>query len=83
MLRLIESCHDGDFPKYLLLKIFGLCLIESRPENDVLRVILDRVWILVDNFKKLKEYLMCTEVWSEYVCRYFSVRLKNLCQQTV
>ncbi|GAB6020434.1 hypothetical protein CHUAL_003128 [Chamberlinius hualienensis] len=75
--ELMKECQDSGFPKHLLFRTLGLCLIVADPPENQRLQILNEVWKVVGRLKNISEYMKCAEVWVEYPVKHFSKREVN------
>lgn len=74
---MIRECEDTGFPKHVLYKSLGVCLVlADPPEEDKLQLLND-VWKVVIKLKNTSDYISCAEIWIEYVVKNFSKRELN------
>ncbi|XP_064477807.1 VPS35 endosomal protein-sorting factor-like isoform X2 [Ornithodoros turicata] len=74
---IMKDCDDSAFPKHILFRTLGLCLIVSDPPEDHKLQVLNEVWKIVSKLRCPVEYMSCAEVWIEYPCKHFSKREIN------
>jgi len=75
--EMIKECEETGLPKYFLYRSLGTCLaLASPPESDQLPLLND-VWKVVTKFKSPGDYMLCSEVWIEYVVKHFGKRELN------
>ncbi|XP_042908545.1 VPS35 endosomal protein-sorting factor-like isoform X2 [Parasteatoda tepidariorum] len=77
LVEIMKECDDSGFPKHLLFRTLGLCLISADPpENEKLQLLND-IWKIVTKLKNPADYMSCAEVWIEYIVKHFSKREVN------
>ncbi|XP_064600257.1 VPS35 endosomal protein-sorting factor-like [Liolophura sinensis] len=75
--ELIKECEETGFPKHLLYRTLGLCLVMADPPSDQRLGVLNDVWKVVMKLKQPADYISCAEVWIEYVVKHFGKREVN------
>ncbi|XP_064636614.1 VPS35 endosomal protein-sorting factor-like [Lineus longissimus] len=73
----IKECEETGFPKHLLHRTLGLCLVMADPPEDQRLAVLNEVWKVIMKLKNPSDYITCAEVWIEYVVKHFSKREVN------
>lgn len=74
---IMKECDEAGFPKHLLFRTLGLCLVVADPpENEKLQVLND-VWKVVTKLKNTSDYMSCAEIWIEYPVKHFTKREVN------
>lgn len=77
LVEIMKECDDSGFPKPLLFRTLGLCLVVSDPpENERLQILND-VWKIVTKLKNPADYMSCAEIWIEYAVKHFGKREVN------
>ncbi|KAJ8318573.1 hypothetical protein KUTeg_003664 [Tegillarca granosa] len=76
-IEMIKECEDTGFPKHLLHRTLGLCLVMASPPEDQKLTVLNEVWKAVMKLKNPVDYIGCAEVWIEYVVMHFGKREVN------
>nr|XP_037287225.1 VPS35 endosomal protein sorting factor-like [Rhipicephalus microplus] len=71
---LMRDCDDASFPKHVLLRTLGLCLVLADPPEDQRRQVLSQAWKAIAKLRSPADYLSCVEVWIEFPCKHFTVR---------
>ncbi|XP_077490535.1 VPS35 endosomal protein-sorting factor-like [Amblyomma americanum] len=71
---LMRDCDDASFPKHVLLRTLGLCLVLADPPEEQRRQVLSQAWKVIAKLRSPADYLSCVEVWIEYPCKHFTVR---------
>lgn len=74
---MMKECQDSGFPKHLLFRTLGLCLVVANPPENQRLQILNEVWKVVAKLKNPSEYMSCAEVWIEYPVKHFTKREVN------
>ncbi|XP_074647304.1 VPS35 endosomal protein-sorting factor-like [Tubulanus polymorphus] len=75
--NMIKDCEETGFPKHLLHRTLGLCLVMADPPEDQKLAVLNEVWKVVMKLKNPADYVGCAEVWIEYVVKHFGKREIN------
>ncbi|GIY19382.1 VPS35 endosomal protein-sorting factor-like [Caerostris darwini] len=77
LVDIMKECDDLGFPKHLLFRTLGLCLVVADPpENERLQILND-VWKIVTKLKNPADYMSCAEIWIEYAVKHFTKREVN------
>ncbi|XP_050032588.1 VPS35 endosomal protein-sorting factor-like [Dermacentor andersoni] len=71
---LMRDCDDASFPKHVLLRTLGLCLVLADPPEDQRVQVLNQAWKAIAKLRSPADYLSCVEVWIEFPCKHFTVR---------
>ncbi|XP_054717134.1 VPS35 endosomal protein-sorting factor-like [Uloborus diversus] len=77
LVDIMKECDDSGFPKPLLFRQLGLCLIVADPPENERLQILNEVWKVVTKLKNASDYMSCAEIWIEYAVKHFSKREVN------
>ncbi|CAH1794199.1 unnamed protein product [Owenia fusiformis] len=75
--EMIKECEDMGFPKHLLYRSLGTCLVMADPPEEHRLQILNDVWKVVMKLSNPSDYMSCTEVWIEFVVKHFSKKEFN------
>ncbi|XP_076309475.1 VPS35 endosomal protein-sorting factor-like isoform X2 [Tachypleus tridentatus] len=75
--EMMKECDEAGFPKHLLYRTLGLCLVVADPPDDQRLQMLNEVWKVVTKLKNPADYMSCAEVWIEYPVKHFSKREVN------
>ncbi|KAG8173555.1 hypothetical protein JTE90_003498, partial [Oedothorax gibbosus] len=73
LVEIMKECDDSGFPKHLLFRTLGLCLVVADPPESERLQILNDVWKIVTKLKNPADYMSCAEVWIEYAVKHFTV----------
>ncbi|XP_041364483.1 VPS35 endosomal protein-sorting factor-like isoform X2 [Gigantopelta aegis] len=72
--EMIKDCEDTGFPKHLLYRTLGICVVMADPPEDQRLAVLNEVWKAVVKLKNPMDYIGCAEIWIEYVVKHFGKR---------
>lgn len=75
--NMIRECEELGFPKHLLYRSLGLCVVSTSPPEDQRLTLLNDVWKAVTKLTNPSDYIGCAEVWIEYVLQLFGKRELN------
>ncbi|EEC15414.1 esophageal cancer associated protein, putative, partial [Ixodes scapularis] len=75
--NMMKECDDATFPKHVMFRTLGLCLLVSDPPEEQKLQVLNEVWKVVSKLKNPADYMSCAEVWIEYPCKHFTKREIN------
>lgn len=75
--NMIRECEEVGFPKHLLYRSLGLCVVAVSPPEDQRLTLLNDVWKAVTKLTNPSDYIGCAEVWIEYVLQLFGKRELN------
>ncbi|XP_029646027.1 VPS35 endosomal protein sorting factor-like [Octopus sinensis] len=75
--EMIKNCEESGFPKHMLYRTLGACLILADPPANQRLSILNDVWKSIMKLKHPRDYISCAEVWIEYVAKHFGKREIN------
>lgn len=75
--NMMRECDDATFPKHVMFRTLGLCLLVSDPPEEQKLQVLNEVWKVVSKLKNPADYMSCAEVWIEYPCKHFTKREIN------
>ncbi|KAL5019246.1 hypothetical protein ScPMuIL_004968 [Solemya velum] len=76
-IEMIRDCEDMGFPKHLLHRSLGLCLVLAAPPENQRLTVLNDVWKVILKLKNPADYIGCAEVWVEYVVKHFGNKELN------
>ncbi|XP_063444782.1 VPS35 endosomal protein-sorting factor-like [Mytilus trossulus] len=76
-IELIRESEEAGFPKHLLDRTLGLCLVMASPPEEQRLPVLKEVWKSIMKLKNPSDYIDCAEVWTEYVVKHFGKREIN------
>ena len=76
-IELIKESEEAGFPKHLLDRTLGLCLVMAPPPEEQRLPVLNEVWKSIMKLKNPGDYIDCAEVWIEYVVKHFGKRETN------
>ncbi|XP_076073296.1 VPS35 endosomal protein-sorting factor-like [Mytilus galloprovincialis] len=76
-IELIRESEEAGFPKHLLDRTLGLCLVMASPPEEQRLPVLNEVWKSIMKLKNPSDYIDCAEVWTEYVVKHFGKREIN------
>ncbi|XP_052071007.1 VPS35 endosomal protein-sorting factor-like [Mytilus californianus] len=76
-IELIRESEEAGFPKHLLDRTLGLCLVMASPPEEQRLPVLNEVWKSIIKLKNPSDYIDCAEVWTEYVVKHFGKREIN------
>ncbi|KAL3877496.1 hypothetical protein ACJMK2_035196 [Sinanodonta woodiana] len=76
-IQMIKDCEDTGFPKHFLFRTLGLCLVIAHPPEDQKLAVLNEAWKPVMKLKNPTDYIICAEIWMEYVVKNFGKREIN------
>jgi hypothetical protein len=81
-IEMIKSCNEDYFPKYLLFRNLGMCLLlddstRQTTKKEELQY-LNEVWKIVTKFSKLEHYISCVEIWIEFTLKNFTKKEVNV-----
>ncbi|KAG0422746.1 hypothetical protein HPB47_001453, partial [Ixodes persulcatus] len=71
--NMMKECDDATFPKHVMFRTLGLCLLVSDPPEEQKLQVLNEVWKVVSKLKNPADYMSCAEVWIEYPCKHFTL----------
>ena len=75
--HLIRDCEDTGLSKHLLYRSLGVCVATGDTPEDQQLALLNETWRVVTKLKNPSEYVVCAEVWIEFVLKYFGRREIN------
>ncbi|XP_069124492.1 VPS35 endosomal protein-sorting factor-like [Argopecten irradians] len=75
--EMIRESEDTGFPKHLLHRTLGLCLVMTSPPEEQKLTVLNEVWKAVMKLKNPADYIGSAEIWIEYVVINFGKREVN------
>lgn len=75
--NMIRDCEDVGFPKHLMYRSLGTCVVAANPPEDQRLALLNDVWKAVTKLTSPNDYITCAEVWIEYVLKFFGKRELN------
>ncbi|KAK3583633.1 hypothetical protein CHS0354_039460 [Potamilus streckersoni] len=76
-IQMIKDCEDTGFPKHFLFRTLGLCLVIAHPQEDQKLSVLNEAWKPLMKLKNPSDYIICAEIWIEYVVINFGKREIN------
>lgn len=74
---MIKNCEESGFPKHMLYRTLGSCLVLADPHSEQRLPILNEVWKSIMKLKNPGDYIGCAEIWIEYVAKHFGKREIN------